>query len=214
MILELIVTGPMQENCYIIADESTKSGFVIDPGWDADLIKSKLDSLDITEVTILCTHGHFDHISGVPELRELTGAKAYMNSEDNFFIQSVSGQTALMCGMGADEFEFDGEINDGDKFTAGEITLTAMPTPGHSPGGMSLYDGRANVFVGDALFAGSVGRVDLPKSSGKVLIHSLTEVLYKLPDDTYVYPGHGPGTTIGHEKQTNPFTLHPEYLLD
>src|SRR3972149_432389 len=198
MILKTIVTGPLQVNCYIVADEETKSGFVIDPGWDAEIVHAEIEKLGLEKVTILCTHGHFDHISGVPELRELTGAKAYMNREDFPFIKSVNGMNALTMGMGnVDEFEFDGEINEGDEFKVGKITLKALSTPGHSPGGISLYDGDKVVFVGDALFAGSVGRVDLPMSNGKDLIKSITEVLYALPDETEVFTGHGPSTTIG-----------------
>ena len=212
MLLETIVTGPLQENCFVIAEETTKSGFVIDPGWDPEKIKKYLDKNGIADVTILLTHGHFDHISAAGKLRELTGAKILMSPLDHFLLDSVGGQMALMCGMGVKRFEIDGPINIGDEFVAGGIRLTAMPTPGHTPGGISLYDGKERVFVGDSLFRDSVGRVDFPRSSGPDLFKSITEVLYKLPDNTIVHCGHGPDTTIGYEKRHNPYTLYPEYL--
>ena len=214
MILESLETGPIMENCFIIADENTKSGFVIDPGWDAVKIKKILDKHGITDVKILLTHGHFDHTSNVAELKKLTGAKVYMSAEDTFLLDSVGGSTALMMGMGnAEKFTPDEDIHDGDIFTAGEITLTALATPGHTPGGVSFYDGKESVFVGDTLFDGSVGRVDFPRSDGRQLIESITKVLYKLPDNTIVRCGHGPDTTIGKEKRTNPFTRNPELLM-
>jgi glyoxylase-like metal-dependent hydrolase (beta-lactamase superfamily II) len=213
MILEAIETGPILENCFIVADENAKSGFVIDPGWDAKRIKRTLDRHGITDVAILLTHGHFDHTSAVAELRKLTGAKVYMSPEDNFLLDSVGGLTASSFGMGGvDKFKPDEEINEGDKFTAGEITLTTLSTPGHTPGGVSFYDGKERVFVGDTLFFGSVGRVDFPRSDAEALIDSITNVLYKLPEDTIVHCGHGPDTTIGHEKRSNPFTRNPGLL--
>lgn len=215
MILEVIETGPIMENCFIIADESTKSGFVIDPGWDAKRIKQILDKHGIIDVKILLTHGHFDHTSGVAELKELTGAEIYMAPEDNFLLDSVGGPTAMSMGMGGvDKFTPDEEIHEGNTFTAGEITLTALATPGHTPGGISFYDGKERVFVGDTLFYGSVGRVDFPRGDGRVLLESLNKVLYNLPDDTIAHCGHGPDTSIGREKRTNPFTRNPDWLLN
>jgi hydroxyacylglutathione hydrolase len=214
MILETIVTGPIQENCFIYADSDAGAGFVIDPGWDADLIANALKNSGITKVTILLTHGHFDHISAVEKLKNLTGAVVYMSPLDEFLLPSVGGETAKMMGMGnAKTFTVDKPINDGDTFTAGAITLKALSTPGHTPGGISFFDGDSDVFVGDTLFSGSVGRVDFPRSSGPALYKSITEVLYKLPDDTTVHCGHGMNTTIEREKRTNPYTKHPEYLL-
>jgi len=212
MILEKIVTGPLQENCFIVGDENTKSGYVIDPGWDENKIKNVLDKLGLEDVTILLTHGHFDHISAAGLLRQLTGAKILMSPLDEYLLGNVQGSMAQMCGMGVTPFEVDGPINEGDEFTVGDIKLVTLHTPGHTPGGMSFYDGNEIVFVGDSLFRDSVGRVDFPGSNGKDLFKSITEVLYKLPDDTIVYSGHGPETSIGYEKQNNPYTLHPEYL--
>ncbi len=213
MILETIVTGPLQENCFVIADEKAKSGFVIDPGWNHERVDHILKHYGITEVTILLTHGHFDHISATDHIRRMTGAKALMSPLDEFLLDSVGGDTAIMVGMGsAKPFRIDGPINENDEFTAGEITLTAIATPGHTPGGMSLYDGKERIFVGDTLFRDSVGRVDFPKSDARDLLKSITEKLYVLPDDTIVHCGHGPDTSIGYEKEHNPYTLHPELL--
>ena len=213
MIVETIVTGPLQENCFVFADEDAKAGFVIDPGWTPERINHVLSHYGIRDVTILCTHGHFDHISAVARLREMTGAKAYMSPLDDFLLASVGGDTAIMSGMGGVKpFKMDGPIEEGDIFTAGEIELKAFATPGHTPGGMSFYDGRERVFVGDTLFQESVGRVDFPRSSGPDLYKSISEVLYSLPDETIVHCGHGPDTTIAHEKSANPFTRHPDLL--
>ncbi len=213
MILETIVTGPLQENCFVIADEKTKEGFVIDPGWDHDRIEHVLKHHGIEKTTILLTHGHFDHISAVGKLKEMTGALVYMSPLDEFLLESVGGSTAMMTGMGGvGPFKVDGPINECDTFTAGEITLSALATPGHTPGGFSFYYGKGLVFVGDTLFQGSVGRIDFPRSSGPDLLKSIVEVLYKLPDETVVHCGHGPDTTIGREKQHNPFTKHPDLL--
>jgi hydroxyacylglutathione hydrolase len=213
MILETVVTGPLQENCFIYADEEAKAGFIIDPGWNPERVNQVLKHYSIENVIILCTHGHFDHISAVQKLREMTGAKAYMSPNDEFLLQSVGGDTAMMSGMGGVKpFKMDGVINAGDEFKAGRIKLKAMPTPGHTPGGMSFYDDGDHVFVGDTLFQGSVGRVDFPRSSGPDLLKSITEVLYNLPNETVVHCGHGPDTTIGREKETNPFTRHPDLL--
>jgi glyoxylase-like metal-dependent hydrolase (beta-lactamase superfamily II) len=212
-ILEMIVTGPLQENCFVYVDKQAGSGFVIDPGWDPDRVSLVIKHHAVKDVTILLTHGHFDHISVAAAIRDLTGGKVYMSSLDDFLLGSVGGETAKMCGMGTGKpFKPDASIKDGDIFTAGSITLKAMATPGHTPGGISFYDGGKRIFVGDTLFNGSVGRVDFPRSSGPDLLRSITEVLYKLPDDTIVHCGHGDNTTIGREKRTNPFTKHPELL--
>lgn len=213
MIIKTIVVGPLMVNCFIVADEDASAGFVIDPGWSPDIINREVDRLKIAEISILCTHGHFDHISGVPGLRELLGCKAYMSADDFWLLPSVGGDTAKMCGMGGVEpFEFDGTIEEGQEFTAGAITLTTLACPGHSPGGISFYDGNKRVFAGDTLFAGSVGRVDFPRSSASDLLASITSKLYTLPDDTIVHCGHGPDTSIGAEKKSNPYTNHPEFL--
>jgi glyoxylase-like metal-dependent hydrolase (beta-lactamase superfamily II) len=215
LILETIVTGPIEENSFVYADKDTGAGFVIDPGWDPERIEEVLKRPGITKVTILLTHGHFDHISAAAILRDKTNGTIYMSPLDEFLLASVGGETAKMMGMGGPRpFKTDGTINDGDSFTAGVITLKAMATPGHTPGGMSFYDGEKHVFAGDTLFNGSVGRVDFPRSSGPALLKSIVEVLYKLPDDTIVLSGHGEETSIGREKRSNPFTRHPELLAE
>ena len=213
MIIKTLVVGPLMANCFIVADEDASAGFVIDPGWNPDIIKREVDRLKITEISIICTHGHFDHISGVPALRDMLGCRAYMSADDFWLLPSVGGDTAIMCGMGGVKpFEFDGTIEEGQELKAGAITLTALACPGHSPGGISFYDGKKRAFVGDTLFAGSVGRVDFPKSSATDLLESIRTKLYTLPDDTIVHCGHGPDTSIAVEKRSNPYTNHPEYL--
>jgi len=213
MVIETIVTGPLQENCFVVMDENSNEALVIDPGWDSDKILAIISKHGIGKVTVILTHGHFDHISSADEIRKGTGAEIYMSPLDKFLLDSVGGSTAMMCGMGnARPFTVDGSIEEGDTFKAGNIELTAIATPGHTPGGMSFYDGSGHLFAGDTLFRGSVGRVDFPGSNGNHLIESITKKLYKLPPETIVHCGHGPDTTIGYEMEHNPFTNNPGWL--
>jgi hydroxyacylglutathione hydrolase len=202
--VEPLVVGPLLSNCYIVWDEDKKEGVVIDPGEDADNVLKLISELGIKIKYILATHGHFDHVGGVAKLRKELGVEFLAHKEDFFFIED--GKNA------AGRWGFDIEqppkpdrfIEEGDIIEVGNFKLEVLHTPGHSPGGISfLHDSM--VFAGDTLFQGSIGRTDFRKGSFEDLSNSIKTRLYTLPDDTIVYTGHGPITTIGDEKKYNAF---------
>ncbi len=177
---------------------------VIDPGDEVDRILLTLAQSKLKVKYIINTHGHFDHVGGNKRLKEVTGADLMIHKKDAHMLEqltSAAGSFGLSAenSPGPDKF-----LKDGEKLTFGKITLQVIHTPGHSPGGVSLYTDGA-LFVGDTLFAGSVGRSDFPGGDYDILIASIRNKLFPLGDDVTVYTGHGPKTTIGHEKRTNPF---------
>jgi glyoxylase-like metal-dependent hydrolase (beta-lactamase superfamily II) len=202
--VEPLIVGPLFSNCYIVWDEENKEGVVIDPGDDADKIMEAIKALGVKIKYILATHGHFDHVGGVAPLRRDLKAEFLAHKEDFFFIED--GKNA------ADRWNIDIEqpprpdrfIEDGEKIKVGNFELEVLHTPGHSPGGISFLNDKM-VFAGDTLFQGSIGRTDFRKGSFEELEKSIKTRLYTLPDDTLVYTGHGPVTTIGDEKKYNAF---------
>jgi glyoxylase-like metal-dependent hydrolase (beta-lactamase superfamily II) len=204
MILMRLIVGPLQVNCYILADEKTKEAVVIDPGDDAEDILKIIREKGLTIKYIVNTHAHFDHVGANAKLKEATGAEILLHEADAALLSSTTGQ-ARMFGMKAPHSPpADRYIRDGDVITAGEVSLTVLYTPGHSSGGISLLEDDM-VFTGDALFAGSIGRTDLAGGDLMTLIGSIKTKLLDLPDETRVFPGHGPASTIGEEKKENPF---------
>ncbi|MEK6700326.1 MAG: MBL fold metallo-hydrolase [Nitrospirota bacterium] len=204
MVLMRLMVGPLQVNCYIIADEKTKEAVVIDPGDDAQDILGIIRKKGLTVKYIVNTHAHFDHVGGNEELKEATGAEILLHEADAALLGSTSGQ-ARTFGMNAPASpKADRYVKHGDVITAGEVSLAVLHIPGHSPGGICLVE-QGMVFTGDALFAGSIGRTDLPGGSHMALIGAIKANLLTLPDDTKVYPGHGPESTIGEEKRENPY---------
>jgi hydroxyacylglutathione hydrolase len=205
MIVETLTGGPAQTNCYIAGCEQTRQAAVIDPGWDAASILAKTHELDLTIKLILLTHGHFDHIGAVTELREATGAPLAMHPlEDDW--RRVNG--------GADLFGYqiravaapDIELEHGQQIDVGTLSFETRFTPGHTRGHVVFVEhAQRAAFVGDVLFAGSIGRTDLPGGDYDTLINSIREQLLTLPDEFRVYAGHGPPTTIGAERNDNPF---------
>ncbi len=204
MLLKSIVVGPLEVNCFVLACEKTKEGIVIDPGDNVlgilDLIEE--DGIRIKE--IVATHGHFDHISRVKTLKEKLNVPFAIHEDDMFMVEGLV-EIASFLDIDTDESpEVDRHLQIGEPLTFGNESLDVIHTPGHAPGNVSLlWPGHA--LVGDVLFAGSVGRTDLEGSDPAVLIQSIREKLMTLPDETHVYPGHGPFTTIGRERVTNPF---------
>jgi len=204
LIIKTLVVGPIQANCYILGCEETLEAAVIDPGDEADRILYALAESRLTAKLIINTHGHFDHVSANKRLKEVTGAPILIHHLDAPMLDQLSSSAAAW-GLAADDSPApDREIKDGDEVTFGNITLTVIHTPGHTTGGISLYN-EDYVFVGDTLFAGSIGRTDFPGGSFETLKESIQQKLFTLSDDLKVYPGHNQPTTIGEEKRFNPF---------
>ncbi|MFA6356210.1 MAG: MBL fold metallo-hydrolase [Candidatus Omnitrophota bacterium] len=181
-VLRQLQVGPLGANCYILGCARTKEAVIIDPGGDAGAIRRQLERDGLKAKCVINTHGHFDHIGANAEL----GLPVYAHKAD------AVASSAATC------------LKEGDIIKAGDLSLEVIHTPGHSPGGICLKAGNM-LFSGDTLFAGSVGRTDMPGGSGKQLDDSLKKLVAMLADGTEVYPGHGPSTTIGQEKEENPF---------
>jgi len=204
LIIKDLTVGPIMANCYIVGCEETKVAAVIDPGDEADRILIILAEAGLTVQTIINTHGHFDHVSANQRMKEVTGAELLIHALDAPMLSQLSA-TAASWGMSSEDSPPpDRTIAHGDVVQVGNIDLTVIHTPGHTPGGISLHSNKA-VFVGDTLFAGSIGRTDFPGGDFGVLKTSIQEKLFTLDDDVTVYPGHMGLTTIGQEKRTNPF---------
>jgi glyoxylase-like metal-dependent hydrolase (beta-lactamase superfamily II) len=202
--VEPLVVGPLFSNCYIVWDKDKKEGAVIDPGDDADNILKAINELGIEIKYILATHGHFDHVGAVAPLRRELNVEFLAHKDDFFFIEDGE-KSARKWGIDIDQPpKPDRFIKDGDKIKIGSFELEVLHTPGHSPGGVSFFH-NGMVFSGDNIIQGSIGRTDFRKGSFEDLEKSIKTRLYTLPDDTIVYGGHGPVTTIGDEKKYNAF---------
>lgn len=199
------VVGPLGCNCYVVGDPATKEAIVIDPGGDAALLIEELVKLGVTVKAIVATHAHFDHLIAGEELRVHTGAPFHLHSADRFLLDWWHESGRLFLGVELPPPpEIDADANDGLVLAAGSAQLEVLHTPGHSPGSISLVGSDA-LFSGDALFAGSVGRTDLPGGDTKVLVDAIKSKLFAFGDEMPVYPGHGGVTTVGEEKERNPF---------
>lgn len=205
MIVKQLSVGPIQTNCYIAGCETTKEGVVIDPGDEGERILAEVAALGLTIKYILNTHAHFDHIMANKALVEATGVPLALHPLDLPLLRQNGG--AMFFGIEAPPGpEPDLPLAPGDKITFGEFTLEVLFTPGHTPGHVSFYEAKAGVvFDGDVLFAGGIGRTDLPGGNYETLLNSINETLMVLPDETVVCSGHGPMTTIGRERASNPW---------
>ncbi len=198
-----IVVGPLEVNCYVIFDPSTKEAFVVDPGDEPDRIMELINSDSLSVKYIICTHTHFDHVGAVPELKEQTGAKILIH-EDEKEIYEAARDMAAFWGYDIPPLPSpDLFIKEGYEITIGGLNFKILHTPGHSPGGICIY-GNGVVLTGDTLFAGSVGRTDFPGGDINKLRDSFRRLM-SLPEETEVLPGHGPRSTIGIEKRENFF---------
>lgn len=204
MIVASLPTGPLAVNCYLVGCETTKKAAIIDPGGDVEQILALLNEHQLTAEMIINTHGHFDHIGGNSHLVAATGCKLMIHRDDAPLLTRAN-QHAAMFGL---KVELSPEPNrllaDNDVIELGQLTIKVIHTPGHSPGGVCLAV-EDYLFVGDTLFSGSIGRTDLPAGDHLLLIHNIKEKLLIFDDKTKVCPGHGPMTTIGRERQYNPF---------
>ncbi|MBM3142666.1 MAG: MBL fold metallo-hydrolase [Chloroflexi bacterium] len=206
MILKLLTVGPFASNCYIVGSESSKRGIIIDPGAEAKLILKTVNDLGLTISLIVVTHMHFDHVGALTPVKEGTGAKFALHEAEaglGVFSRMLSSMTG---GSFSQLPKPDKLLKDGDKIDIDGLHFTVLHTPGHSPDGISLY-GHGIVFTGDALFNYGIGRTDFPGCSYDQLMDSIQNKLMTLPDETIVYPGHGPSTTIGEERRDNPFLV-------
>jgi hydroxyacylglutathione hydrolase len=206
LILKTLVVGPFASNCYVVGSDSTKHGLIIDPGAEAKLILKTVNDLDLKIALILVTHAHIDHIGALAAVRENTGAKFAIHEAEA--TASLGMFSRMMSSMTGGSFNKppkpDRLLKDGDTIDVDDLRFTVLHTPGHSPGGISLY-GQGILFSGDTLFNYGIGRTDFPGCSYEQIMDSIQNRLMTLPDDTVVYPGHGPATTIGEEKRGNPF---------
>ena len=204
VIIEKLEVGPLAVNCYLVGDEASRTGMIIDPGAESAAIRKRVKALGFDIKFIVLTHGHFDHVGALKELKEATRAEIAIHTDD---AQSLPFGNTLGAAFG---FSFppppapDRLLEQGDSFELGRQRLRVLHTPGHTPGGICLL-GEGIVFTGDTLFYASVGRADLPGGNSKQLIDSINKKLMVLSDNTTVYPGHGPESTIGQERRSNPF---------
>ena len=204
MIIKSLPVGPLYTNCFVLGCEDTKEAVVIDPGGDSDKILMALADEKLTLKYIINTHGHFDHVSANRDLKQVTGAELIIHAADAPMLTGLS-EMAAAFGLSCDNSPPpDRTVDEGDVIAVGKIEMKVLHTPGHSPGGISLVSGD-KVFVGDTLFAGSIGRTDFPGGDFDTLISVIRNKLFPLGDKVTVYCGHGPETTIGMEKRSNPF---------
>ena len=203
MILEVLQTGVFQSNCYIVGDEKTGKGIIIDPGAESMKILDRCRELRLDIEYILLTHGHGDHIGAVVDVKEKTGARVCISRKDEYLIK---GETKRLIPILRNIKLFDADmfIKEGDTINVGTLEISVLETPGHTPGGLSFKIGH-NVFSGDSLFKGSVGRTDFQFGSISQLVEGIRTRILSLPGDTTVYPGHGPSTTVEAEKRFNPY---------
>jgi len=208
MIHEILPVGPLQCNCSVIGDEHSREAMVIDPGDDIDDVLAIVQKHGLSVKQIVITHAHIDHVGGAMKLKRLTGAPVLLNQNDYALLKMLDVQASWIGMPNPGAVAIDSSLEAGDKVAAGNITGNVMHTPGHTEGSICLYLPEQNTLIaGDTLFAGSIGRTDLPGGSYEKIMHSLHGPVLALPDETIVVPGHGPLTTIGDERERNPFLV-------
>jgi len=206
MIHEILPVGPLQCNCSVIGDKATREAIVIDPGDNIDQILGLIKKHNLQVKQIVITHAHIDHVGGAAKLRAATGAPILLNQNDHMLLKMLDVQAAWIGMPSPGKVEIDNSIDDGDSVKVGPLRAQVIHTPGHTEGSICLYFPlEKKLIAGDTLFAGSIGRTDLPGGSYEKILRSLHDRVLALPDETVVVPGHGPVTTIGEERESNPF---------
>jgi glyoxylase-like metal-dependent hydrolase (beta-lactamase superfamily II) len=210
MIIKMLTVGALYTNCYIVGCAETREALIMDPGFDREVeaqrILREVDQRDLEVRYIVNTHGHPDHTSGNGVIKKATGAPILIHEYDAPMLTEAGKSLARLFGLRTGPPPADRMLHDGDAIQIGGVTLKVLHTPGHSKGSISLL-GDDVVFTGDTLFAGSIGRYDLPGGSFQEIMRSIKNRLARLPDHVKVYPGHGPASTMGEEKRNNPFLL-------
>jgi hydroxyacylglutathione hydrolase len=203
VIIERQVVGAFEENCYLVVDPSTRDAVIVDPGAEPERLRAWVEGADVTLRAIWCTHGHLDHIGAIAGLKRTFDVPVYLHPADRVVYDNAD-RAAARYGLAFDVAPPpDADLADGDTVTVGTRGFTVWHVPGHAPGHV-IFVGDGVLIGGDLLFAGSIGRVDLPLSDPEAMQRSL-ERLSELPDDVVVHPGHGPSTTLGRERASNPF---------
>jgi glyoxylase-like metal-dependent hydrolase (beta-lactamase superfamily II) len=206
MIHEILPVGMLQCNCSIFGDEQSHEAIVIDPGDDIAKITGILERHALRVKAIVITHAHIDHIGGAAKLKQLTGAPVYMNENDAELYAHLDTQAGWLGVATPSSTEIDSQAREGDKLNLGPAEFHILHTPGHTQGSISLWiPGENKLIAGDTLFRDSIGRTDLPGGNSRQILRSIHDKLLGLPEDAVVIPGHGPNTTIGREKERNPF---------
>jgi len=206
MIHEILPVGVLGCNCSIFGDEASREGLVVDPGDEIESLIEIIQRHGLTIKAIVITHAHIDHIGGAQKLKRATGAPIYMNANDRALQKMMDVQAGWIGAPTPEEAEIDVDAKDGDKLLFGATETHVMHTPGHTQGSISLYiPAEQTLVAGDTLFRDSIGRTDLPGGNGRQILRSIHDKLLALPEETRVIPGHGETTTIGREKQLNPF---------
>ncbi|MDR3464904.1 MAG: MBL fold metallo-hydrolase [Xanthobacteraceae bacterium] len=203
----IIPVTPLQQNCTLLWCETTRRAVVVDPGGDVATIRQAIAQADVTVERIWITHGHVDHVGGADELREVLGVPIEgPHQADKYLLDNVVSSANMFGLVGARNFLPDRWLDEGDTVSVGELTFDILHCPGHSPGSVVFFNKAMRfAIVGDVLFQGSVGRTDLPGGSHATLIKSITTKLLPLGDDVGFICGHGPGSSFGHERLSNPF---------
>lgn len=204
--VHVMEVGPLAVGCYLVEHVASRKAAVIDPGGDGESILEQAGQLGVEVDGILLTHGHFDHVGAVAHLKKKTGAPVYLHEADVERMRHAKRQGLMFGLLIPDQPPPDVLVGDGDRVKAAGLEFVVAHTPGHTPGCVSyLLEPEKMVFVGDLIFSGSIGRTDLPGGDYDALIRAVREKIFVLPDDTVLFPGHGPATTVGEEKRTNPF---------